>query len=106
MKTTSLISSLGLSLLLSGCAAIGIPVSVPIDIPVRPVLAVCTERPVIEASIIEIEGIGPAVVLTLKDAVMLRTFIHTYMVCSEINQVELLGHIEKLENRLKVLKEE
>src|SRR3990167_2980545 len=98
MKTTSLISSLGLSLLLSGCAAIGIPVSVLIDIPVRPVLAVCPKRPAIAASIIEIEGIGPAVVLTLEDAVRLRTFIHQYMECSEINRVELEGYIEKLVN--------
>ena len=94
------------SFVFSGCTIIGIPVSVPIDIPARPVLVVCPELPVIEGYVTELEGIGPSVVLPLAEAENLRAFIHTYMECSAINQVELLGHIEKLENRIIALKGE
>src|SRR3990167_600997 len=91
-----------LSVFVSSCATIGIPLAAPIDIPARPVLAVCPELPVIEGILIE-QGGETAILLPLVEAEKLRTFIHTFIECSVINQIELLGHIEKLENRLKAL---
>lgn len=72
----------------------------------RPTLVVCPEFPVVEGYITELEQVGPAVVLPLIEAEKLRTWIHSYKVCAESNQVDLLGHIEKLENRLGALRGE
>ena|SRR3990167_738322 len=96
----SLVIALG-----SSCSTIGIPVSVPIDVPVRPVLAVCPSLPVIEGILIEQNG-ESVILLPLAEAEKLRTFVHSYMECSEINQVELEGYIEKLLNRLNAAKGE
>ena len=83
-----------------GCALRNPLVTIPIEIPARPTLQVCPELPDIKGRIVDLED-TKTLLLTLEDAFRLRDFIHTYMTCAESNEVELLGHIEKLENRLK-----
>lgn len=45
------------------------------------------------------------VVLPLEAARTLSAWIHTYFRCAEGNMARLLGHVEKLENRLKATHE-
>jgi len=71
---------------------------VAVDIPPRPVLAVCPPKPVVKGSIKNGE-----VVLPMESAIKLRDWIVAYTVCAESNQARALGHIEKLENRLKAV---
>ena len=88
---------------LSACAIIN-PFIVPtIDVPLRPTLAICPDYPHIGGKVVDGEDGGKYVVLTLEDALRLRNWAHAYLVCSQENQVELEGYIEKLVNRIKAV---
>jgi len=71
---------------------------VAIDIPPRPTLEVCPPQPVVQGMVKD-----GTVTLLVADATKLRDWIRAYIVCTQSNQTRALGHIEKLENRLKAL---
>ena len=87
-----------------GCAVLNLaPPKVPIDIPPRPELVVCPERPQLQGRIIELEDGSWGVLLTPETAMALRVYLNGYRLCAETNTVMLEGHIEKLENRLEAV---
>lgn len=65
-------------------------------IPARPHLEACPEMPHPTGDVR-----GDTVIIALKDAQALRTWAYEYPVCAETHQALLLGHVEKLENRLR-----
>ena len=81
----------------SGCSLIW-PARVLVEIPPRPALEVCADKPDVEGEVRD-----GSVILALDDAVRLRDWINAYTICARSNEARLSGHIEKLENRLKAL---
>lgn len=77
----------------------------PVPLPARPVLSECPQNPHVKADIVDVEGKGKYAMLSLVDAIALRDFIYAALSCDAGNMVELMGHIEKLENRIKALSE-
>ena len=74
-----------------------------VPLPSRPALSECPQKPAIDAKVVDVEGKGKYVMLSMADALKLRDYIYEFLVCAASNMVELMGHIEKLENRLKAL---
>jgi len=97
------LTAMVLSLSLAGCSILSPYVSVPVGIPPRPALLACPEFPDVRGKVVDVEGQGKHVMLTLEDARRLSAWMRAYLVCSQENQAELLGHLEKLENRIKAL---
>jgi hypothetical protein len=46
---------------------------------------------------------GENVIINKRDAEVLKEWIARYQACQESNVARLLGHVEKLENRLKAV---
>lgn len=90
-------------LLISSCTTRSVIARVPVPLPARPVLAECPQKPTIDAKIVDVEGKGKYAMMTLADALALRDYIYGTLACDASNMIELMGHIEKLENRLKAL---
>lgn len=88
---------MGMFLSFSACSLV-FPAKVAIDIPPRPMLEACPPKPAVQG--IFKDG---SVVIPLADAKRLRDWISAYTVCAESNEARALGHIEKLENRLKAV---
>jgi len=98
-----LLATIFLSFSLAGCSALSVNPGMPTGIPPRPALAQCPAYPDVRGKVVDVEGVGKHVMLTLEDAKRLSAWIHAYLVCSQENQAELLGHLEKLENRIRAL---
>ena len=76
---------------------------VPVPLPPRPALVACPEKPLIESKIVDVEGVGQHVMMSMADALKLRNYLYALMICALENELTLKGHVEKLENRIKAL---
>jgi len=76
---------------------------VPVPLPPRPDLAECPRVPKIQGHVVDVEGKGNHLMMSLADAIALRDWIYEALACDASNMVELMGHIEKLENRIKAI---
>ena len=89
--------------LLGGCSSMSVLAKVPVPLPRQPALTECPQPPPIEAKIIDVEAVGKHIMMTLVDAIALRDWIYESLAYDTSNMVELMGYIEKLENRLNAI---
>lgn len=87
-----------------GCSLITPFVLPVVDIPPPPVLEVCPAIPQLQGRIVELEDGSQSVLLTMELAKELSAYMRGYRACAEGNQVELEGYIQKLVNRLEIVK--
>lgn len=99
-KLTNLLIPLLLVVTLNSSCAYVVAKPTPIDIPAKPVLAVCPAKPDITG---KVSNDGKSVVISLPDAISLRNWMRDYPVCAEKNTIDQQGYIEKLINRLKAV---
>lgn len=80
-----------------GCAPIA---SLPVEftIPSRPVLETCPADPGVQGVVTE----KRTVEMSVQDAIKLKLYIQGLLVCEKVNRILTDGHIDKLENRLRV----
>ena len=75
-------------------------VPVAVEIPARPALEACPEKPDLTGKVTD----HNTVEVTFDTALRIREYISALQACQRANEVKLSGHIEKLENRLRALR--
>ena len=75
-------------------------VPVKISLPARPELELCAAKPDVSGTVELING-QKVVIVPLQDAIALSNWSNSVVACELSNQLRLLGHIEKLENRIR-----
>lgn len=94
-----------LSALLFSCATtqdIPVVAKVRVEIPARPELPACPEVPHPVGRVVQTDA-GMGVLLPLNNAQAIAAYLRDAPACQQIRELELLGHVEKLENRLKAV---
>lgn len=86
------------AILLSSSCSLIFPQKINVILPPRPSFEACPAKPDVEGKIV-----NGKVEMELSAAMTLRSWISDYQVCEESNHAKALGHIEKLENRLKAV---
>jgi hypothetical protein len=71
---------------------------VEFSLPERPALESCPEDPGVQGVVTEKRTIE----MPVQDAIRLKQYINGLLVCEKVNRIILQGHIEKLENRLRI----
>lgn len=100
----SLVVFLLAATLFSGCQGLWFTPTSPIvkiDIPARPTLSVCESKPDIFGTVVQTPA-GLAVQVPMDEAKKIRDWMGSVETCYQVREVHLLGHVEKLENRLRV----